>query len=143
MKEVKRIVPLEADEYRILLRCLIHFRNALIAERRHTDTVDELLKLDKYKSRRMWFWQRNTSLVGKWIHMLTQHTINRTSYPGSPLRDYQGTLICGENFKLRNLPYYQRRLQLEEVICMNRAIETDPYKWDGSGIAGPLHSMVL
>ena len=56
MKEVKRVLVLEPDEYRILLRCLIHFRNALIAEGKYTDVVDELiLKLDKCKSRRRWF----------------------------------------------------------------------------------------
>lgn len=56
MREVKRIVTLEPDEYRILLRSLIHFRNALIAEGKYTDAVDELvLKLDKSKSRRRWF----------------------------------------------------------------------------------------
>ena len=57
MREAKRIVTLEPDEYRILLRSLIHFRNALIAEGKYTDEVDELvLKLDKSKSRRRWFW---------------------------------------------------------------------------------------
>ena len=57
MREARRIVTLEPDEYRILLRSLIHFRNALIAEGKYTDAVDELvLKLDKSKSRRRWFW---------------------------------------------------------------------------------------
>ena len=57
MREHRRILTLEPDEYRILLRCLIHFRNALIAEGKCTDAVDELvLKLDKSKSRRRWFW---------------------------------------------------------------------------------------
>lgn len=57
MREAKRIVTLEPDEYRILLRSLIHFRNALIAEGKYTDAVDELvLKLDKSISRRRWFW---------------------------------------------------------------------------------------
>lgn len=56
MREARRIVTLEPDEYRILLRCLIHFRNALIAEGKYTDAVDELLvKLGKGKSRRRWF----------------------------------------------------------------------------------------
>lgn len=56
MKEAKRIVTLETDEYRILLHCLIHFRNVLIAEGRYTDAVDELLlKMDKCKCRRRWF----------------------------------------------------------------------------------------
>ena len=56
MKEAKYIVTLEPDEYRILLRCLIHFRNAFLAEGKYTDAVDELLlKLDKCKSRRRWF----------------------------------------------------------------------------------------
>lgn len=57
MREPRRILTLESDEYRILLRCLIHFRNALIAEGKYTDAVDELLlKLDKSKKRRRWFW---------------------------------------------------------------------------------------
>lgn len=57
MREAKRIVTLEPDEYRILLHSLIYFRNALIAEGKYTDAVDELLlKLDKSKSRRRWFW---------------------------------------------------------------------------------------
>ena len=57
MREHRRILTLEPDEYRILLRCLIHFRNALIAEGKYTDAVDEiLLKLDKCKSSRRWFW---------------------------------------------------------------------------------------
>ena len=56
MREARRIVTLEPDEYRILLRCLIHFRNELIAEGKYTDAVDELLlTLDKCKSRRRWF----------------------------------------------------------------------------------------
>ena len=56
MREARRIVTLEPDEYRILLRCLIHYRNELIAEGKYTDAVDELLlKLDKCKSRRRWF----------------------------------------------------------------------------------------
>ena len=56
MKEAKRVLVLEPDEYRILLRCLIHFRNALIEEEKYTDTIDELLiKLDNCKSRRRWF----------------------------------------------------------------------------------------
>ena len=56
MKEAKRVLVLEPDEYHILLRCLIHFRNSLIAEGKYTDAVDELiLKLDKCKSRRRWF----------------------------------------------------------------------------------------
>ena len=57
MREPRRILTIEPDEYRILLRCLVHFRNALIAEGKYTDAVDELLlKLDKSKSRRRWFW---------------------------------------------------------------------------------------
>ena len=57
MREAKRIVTLEPDEYRILLRSLIYFRNALIAEGKYTDAVDEiLLKLDKCKSSRRWSW---------------------------------------------------------------------------------------
>ena len=56
MREARRIVTLEPDEYRILLRCMIHFRNALIAEGKYTDAVDELLvKLGKGKSRWRWF----------------------------------------------------------------------------------------
>ena len=57
MRAPRRILTLEPDEYRILLRCLIPFRNALIAEGKYTDAVDELLlKLDKSKRRRRWFW---------------------------------------------------------------------------------------
>ena len=56
MREAKRVVTLEPDEYRILLRCLIYFRNAMIAEGKYTDAVDELLvKLDKCKSCWRWF----------------------------------------------------------------------------------------
>ena len=56
MKEVKRVLVLEPDEYHILLLGLLHFRNFLIAEGKYTDAVDELiLKLDKYRSRRRWF----------------------------------------------------------------------------------------
>ncbi len=57
MREPRRILTLEPDEYRILLRSLIYFRNALIAEGKYTDAVNELLlKLDKSKKRRRWFW---------------------------------------------------------------------------------------
>ncbi len=53
MKEARRVLVLEPDEYRILLRCLIHFRNAIIAEGKYTDAVDELLiKIDQCKSSR-------------------------------------------------------------------------------------------
>lgn len=56
MKEVKRVLVLEPDEYHILLLGLLHFRNFLIAEGKYTDAVDELiLKLDKCRSRRRWF----------------------------------------------------------------------------------------
>ena len=56
MREVKKILTLDTDEYRILLRCLIHVRNSLIAEGKYTDAVDELiLKMDKGKSRNRWF----------------------------------------------------------------------------------------
>lgn len=56
MKEAKRVLVLEPDEYRILLRCLIHFRNSLIAEGRYTDAVDELIiKFDKSTLRRKFF----------------------------------------------------------------------------------------
>ena len=56
MKEAKCGLVLELDEYRILIRCLIHVRNALIAEGKYTDVVDELiLKLDKCKSHNRWY----------------------------------------------------------------------------------------
>ena len=56
MREAKRVVKLEPDEYRSLLRCLIYFRNAMIAEGKYTNAVDELLvKLDKCKSCWRWF----------------------------------------------------------------------------------------
>ena len=52
MREVKKILTLNPDDYRTLLHCLIHFRNTLITEGKYTDVVDELiLKLDKCKSR--------------------------------------------------------------------------------------------
>ena len=52
MKEQKRIVELSDDEYRTM-----GFRNQLISEGRYTDAVDELiLKLDKCKKCRRWFW---------------------------------------------------------------------------------------
>lgn len=57
MREQKRIVELTGDEYRTMLHCLIGFRNQLISEGRYTDAVDELiLKLDKRKKHRRWFW---------------------------------------------------------------------------------------
>ena len=56
MKEVKRVLVLEPDEYHILPLGLLHFRNFLITEGKYTDAVDELiLKLDKCRSRRRWF----------------------------------------------------------------------------------------
>ena len=56
MRQAKRILKLTSDEYRILLRCLIHFRNTLISEGKYTDAVDDLiLKLDSCKSRKRWF----------------------------------------------------------------------------------------
>ena len=57
MREQNRIVELTGDEYRTMLHCLIGFRNQLISEGRYTDAVDELiLKLDKRKKHRRWFW---------------------------------------------------------------------------------------
>ena len=56
MKEGKRVLVLEPDEYHILLLGLLRFRNFLIAEGKYTDAVDKLiLKLDKCRSRRRWF----------------------------------------------------------------------------------------
>lgn len=44
-------------EHRTMLHCLVGFRNQLISEGRYTDAVDELiLKLDKCKKHRRWFW---------------------------------------------------------------------------------------
>lgn len=57
MREQKYIMELTGDEYRTMLHCLIGFRNQLISEGRYTDAVDELiLKLDKCKKHRRWFW---------------------------------------------------------------------------------------
>lgn len=60
MREAKKVLTLDPDEYRILLYCLIHLHNALIAEGKYTDAIDELiLKLDKSKSRnRCLLWRR-------------------------------------------------------------------------------------
>ena len=56
MKEAKRILVLEPDEYRMLLHGLIYFRNTLIAEGRHTDAVNDLIiKLDKSTSHKKLF----------------------------------------------------------------------------------------
>lgn len=56
MREAIHVLELTSDEYKILLRCLIHFRNTLIYKGRYTDAVDELLlKLDRCQSRRRWF----------------------------------------------------------------------------------------
>lgn len=57
MREQKYMMELTEDEYRTMLHCLIGFRNQLISEGRYTDAVDELiLKLDKCKKHRRWFW---------------------------------------------------------------------------------------
>ena len=57
MRVQKRIVELTGDEYRTMLRCLIGFRDQLISEGRYTDAVDELiLKLEKCRKHRRWFW---------------------------------------------------------------------------------------
>ena len=43
-KREKQVLLILSDhEYRLLLYCLIDFRNKLIAENRYTDAVDELL----------------------------------------------------------------------------------------------------
>ncbi len=43
MRAPKRILTLTGEEYRLMLRGLIQFRNTLIEQRRYTDAVDELL----------------------------------------------------------------------------------------------------
>ena len=57
MRVQKHIVELTGDEYRTMLHCLIGFRNQLISEGRYTDAVDDLiLKLEKCRKHRRWFW---------------------------------------------------------------------------------------
>ncbi len=43
MRAPKRILTLTGEEYRLMLRGLIQFRNALIEQGRYADAVDELL----------------------------------------------------------------------------------------------------
>lgn len=41
--EKKRFLALEADEWRVIINCIIEMRNKLIAEGRYTDAVDEVM----------------------------------------------------------------------------------------------------
>ena len=43
MKQPKRILVLSPSEYRLMLHCLIHFRNKLISQGRYPDAINELL----------------------------------------------------------------------------------------------------
>ena len=43
MKEIKYHLYLDETEHRLIVLCLVDFRNKLIAEGRYTDCVDELL----------------------------------------------------------------------------------------------------
>lgn len=43
MKEKKYHLYLDETEHRLIVLCLVDFRNKLIAEGRYTDCVDELL----------------------------------------------------------------------------------------------------
>lgn len=43
MKEKKYHLYLDETEHRLIILCLVDFRNKLIAEGRYTDCVDELL----------------------------------------------------------------------------------------------------
>ena len=53
MKEQKRVLTMSADEYRLAMYGLIHFRNHLLAQGRYTDAVDELILKLQTKSRRV------------------------------------------------------------------------------------------
>ena len=52
MKQPKRVVALNSDEYRLMIHGLIHWRNKLLSQGRYTDAVDELLiKVQRNKKR--------------------------------------------------------------------------------------------
>ena len=52
MRQQKRVVALAPDEYRLMLRGLVHWRNKLVEQGRYTDAVDELLiKVQRNKKR--------------------------------------------------------------------------------------------
>jgi len=54
MKEKKYHLYLDETEHRLIILCLVDFRNKLIAEGRYTDCVDELLvKLSHAKKVKM------------------------------------------------------------------------------------------
>lgn len=54
MKEKKYHLYLDEAEHRLIVLCLVDFRNKLIAEGRYTDCVDELLvKLSHAKKVKM------------------------------------------------------------------------------------------
>lgn len=54
MKEKKYHLYLDETEHRLIVLCLVDFRNKLIAEGRYTDCVDELLvKLSHAKKVKM------------------------------------------------------------------------------------------
>lgn len=54
MRQQKRVVALAPDEYRLMLRGLVHWRNKLVEQGRYTDAVDELL-IKLQKTRRKFF----------------------------------------------------------------------------------------
>ena len=52
MRQPKRVVALNSDEYRLMINGLIHWRNKLLSQGRYTDAVDELLiKVQKNRKR--------------------------------------------------------------------------------------------
>lgn len=51
MKEQKRVLTLNTNEFRLAMYGLIHFRNQLLAQGRYTDAVDELILKLQTKSR--------------------------------------------------------------------------------------------
>ena len=54
MRQQERVVALAPDEYRLMLRGLVHWRNKLVEQGRYTDAVDELL-IKLQKTRRKFF----------------------------------------------------------------------------------------
>ena len=54
MRQQKRVVVLAPDEYKLMLRGLVHWRNKLVEQGRYTDALDELL-IKLQKTRRKFF----------------------------------------------------------------------------------------
>ena len=43
MKKQKHYLHLTSDEYHLMIKCLLDFRNKLISKGRYTDAVDEII----------------------------------------------------------------------------------------------------